>query len=124
MEVSELTLSATATGNSSLKNNRIAIRLVVRDDVEMKDRFFDCARRLKLTLEREIKFLSTAGDDLPRQVGQVASISDIDDVIWVRGVSNEDVLPCKSLIRLAAEQSKLDNAILVYVNPGPMMTEE
>ena len=87
----------------------------------MKDRFYDCARRLKLTLEREIKFLSTAGDDLPRQVGQVASISDIDDVIWVRNVSNEDVLPCKSLINLAAEQSMLDNAVLVYVNPGPMM---
>ncbi len=88
----------------------------------MKDRFYDCARRLKLTLEREIKFLSTAGDDLPRQVGLVASISEIDDVIWVRQVSNEDVLPCKSLINLAAEQSKLENAVLVYVNPGPMMS--
>jgi len=91
-------------------------------DVEMKDRFYDCARRLKLTLEREIKFLSTVGDDLPRQVGQVASIADIDDVIWVRHVSNEDVLPCKSLIKLAADQSKLGDAVLVYVNPGPMMS--
>lgn len=88
----------------------------------MKDRFYDCARRLKLTLEREIKFLSTAGDGLPRQVGQVASISDIDDVIWVRNVSNEDILPCKSLIKLATEQSRLGNAVLVYVNPGPMMS--
>jgi len=88
----------------------------------MKDRFYDCARRLKLSLEREIKFLSTAGNELPRQVGRVASISDIDDVIWVRHVSNEDVLPCKSLISLATEQAMLDNAVLVYVNPGPMMS--
>jgi len=103
-----------------LNNNRIAIRLMRPDNVEMKGRFYDCARRLKLTLEREIKFLSTVGDELPRQVGQVASINDIDDVIWVRDVSNEDVLPCKSLIQLAAEQSKLGDAVLVYVNPGPM----
>jgi len=92
------------------------------DNVEMKDRFYDCARRLKLTLEREIKFVSTAGDDSPRRVGQVASLAEIDDVIWVRLVSNEDVLPCKSLIKLAAEQSKLHDSVLVYVNPGPMMS--
>jgi len=42
----------------------------------------------------------------------------------VRKVSNEDVLPCKSLIQLAAEQSELDDALLVYVNPGPMMSVE
>jgi len=78
-----------------LQNNRIAIRLITPENVEMKNRFYDCARRLKLSLERDIKFLSTAGNELPRQVGRVASISDIDDVIWVRHVSNEDVLPCK-----------------------------
>jgi len=105
-----------------VQNNRIAIRLMTPDNDVNKDRFYDCARRLKSTLESEVKFLSTAGDSLPRQVGQVASISDTDDVIWVRQVSNEDVLPCKSLIRLAAEQSRLGNALLVYVNPGPMMS--
>ena len=92
------------------------------DSVEMKNRFYDCARRLKLTLEREIKFVSTVGEDAPRQVGKVASLAEIDDVIWVRLVSNEDVLPCKSLIQLAAEQSKLNDNVLVYVNPGPMMS--
>jgi len=91
------------------------------DSAEMKDRFYDCAKRLKLTLEREMKFVSTVGKDSPRQVGQVANLAEIDDVIWVRFVSNEDVLPCKSLIQLAAEQSKLDDNVLVYVNPGPMM---
>lgn len=110
------------TEKVSLKNNRIAIRLMTPENIELKDRFYDCARRLKSTIEREMKFISTTGDDLPRYVGQVASISDVDDVIWVRQVSNEDVLPCKSLIKLAAEQSKLDNALLVYVNPGPMIS--
>jgi len=105
-----------------LKNNRIAIKLVSPDNTEMKDRFYDCARRLKLTLEREMKFVSTVGEDAPRQVGQVASLTEIDDVIWVRLVSNDDVMPCKSLIKLAAEQSRLSNEILVYVNPGPMTT--
>lgn len=105
-----------------MQNNRIAIRLMSPDDVEMRDRFYDCARRLKLTLEREMTFISTVGEDPPRQVGQVASLTEIDDVIWVRLVSNEDVLPCKSLIQLAAEQSELGDAVLVYVNPGPMMS--
>jgi len=109
-------------GEISLKNNRIAIKLVSPDNVEMRDRFFDCARRLKLTLEREMKFVSTVGDASPHQVGQVASLTEIDDVIWVRLVSNEDVMPCKALIKLAAEQSKLDEQVLVFVNPGPMMS--
>ncbi len=109
-------------GDSKLKNNRIAIKLLSPNRVEMKDRFYDCARRLKLTLEREIKFVSTVGEDTPRQVGQVASLTEIDDVIWVRYVSNEDIMPCKALIKLAAEQSDLDTEILVYVNPGPMMS--
>jgi len=86
----------------------------------MKDRFYDCARRLKLTLEREMKFVSTVGEDAPRQVGQVAGLTEIDDVIWVRLVSNDDVMPCKSLIKLATEQSKLGDQVLVYVNPSPI----
>ncbi len=107
-------------GKSKAQNNRIAIKLMSPDSVEMKNRFYDCARRLKLTIEREMKFVSTVGEDSPRQVGQVAGLAEIDDVIWVRSVSNEDVLPCKSLIQLAAEQSKLNDDVLVYVNPGPM----
>ncbi len=105
-----------------MKNNRIAIKLLSPDNAEMKDRFYDCARRLKLTLEREMKFVSTVGEDSPRQVGQVASLTEIDDVIWVRLVSNEDIMPCKSLIKLATEQSKLNSEVLVYVNPSPMLT--
>ena len=105
-----------------MKNNRIAIKLMAPDVVENKDRFYDCARRLKLTLEREMKFVSTVGEDAPRKVGQVASLAEIDDVIWVRSVSNDDVLPCKSLIKLAAEQSKLGDQVLVFVNPSPMAT--
>lgn len=104
-----------------MKNNRIAIKLLSPDNTEMKDRFYDCARRLKLTLEREMKFVSTVGEDGPRRVGQVANLTEIDDVIWVRWVSNDDVLPCKSLIKLAAEQSKLGSEVLVYVNPSPMV---
>lgn len=103
-----------------MKNNRIAIKLMSPDNTEMKDRFYDCARRLKLTLEREMKFVSTVGEDAPRSVGQVASLTEIDDVIWVRLVSNDDVMPCKSLIKLAAEQSRLGDQVLVYVNPSPM----
>jgi len=91
------------------------------DSVEMRDRFYECARRLKLTLEREFKLVSTSGDGGPERVGQVAPLAEIDDVIWVRLVSNENVLPCKSLITLAAERSKLGDSILIYVNPGPMM---
>lgn len=105
-----------------MKNNRIAIKLMSPNSAEMKDRFYDCARRLKLTLEREMKFVSTVGEGIPRSVGQVASLTEIDDVIWVRLVSNEDVMPCKSLIKLAAEQAKLGNQVLVYVNPSPMAT--
>lgn len=112
---------AKTRGDISLKNNRIAIKLMSPDDVEMKNRFYSCARRLKLTLEREIKFVSTVGDDSPHQVGQVASLTEIDDVIWVRLVSNEDIMPCKALIKLAAEQSELDDQVLVFVNPGPML---
>lgn len=104
------------------QRNRIAIRLTTPDSVEMRDRFNDCARRLKRTIEREMRFVSTVGEESPRQVGQVASLAEIDDVIWVRAISNEDVLPCKSLIQLAAEQSKLHDNVLVYVNPGPMMS--
>ena len=92
------------------------------DDAEMKNRFYACARRLKLTLEREIKFVSTVGEDSPHQVGQVASLAEIDDVIWVRLVSNVDIMPCKALIKLATEQSKLGDQVLVFVNPGPMMS--
>ena len=104
------------------QSNRIAIRLTSPESIEMRDRFNDCARRLKRTIEREMKFVSTVGEASPRQVGEVANLADVDDVIWVRAVSNEDVLPCKSLIQLAAEQSKLDDNVLVYVNPGPMMS--
>lgn len=104
------------------QSNRIAIRLTSPESIEMRDRFNDCARRLKRTIEREMKFVSTVGEASPRQVGEVANLADVDDVIWVRAVSNEDVLPCKSLIQLAAEQSNLDDNVLVYVNPGPMMS--
>lgn len=105
-----------------MKNNRIAIKLLSPGNVEMKDRFYDCARRLKMTLEREMKFVSTVGEDAPRRVGQVASLTEIDDVIWVRLVSNEDVMPCKALIKLATEQSDIGDKVLVFVNPGPMMS--
>lgn len=105
-----------------MKNNRIAIKLVSPESVEMKDRFYDCARRLKKTLETEMKCVSTMGEDIPRYVGKVANLTEIDDVIWVRRVSNEDVMPCKSLIQLAADQSDLSNQVLVYVNPTPMTT--
>lgn len=105
-----------------MKNNRIAIKLTSPDIVENRDRFYDCARRLKLTLEREMKFVSTVGEDAPRKVGTVANLTEIDDVIWVRSVSNDDVMPCKSLIKLAAEQSKLGDQIIVFVNPSPMTT--
>lgn len=108
--------------DETLKNNRIAVKLMLPDNVDMKDRFYDCARRLKSTLEREMKFVSTVGEDAPRQVGQVASLTEIDDVIWVRFVSDDDVMPCKALIKLAAEQSKLGENVLVYVNPKPMLS--
>lgn len=87
-----------------------------------KDRFYECARRLKATLEREMKFVSTVGEDAPRKVGQVASLTEIDDVIWVRFVSNDDVMPCKALIKLAAEQSKISDQVLVFVNPSPRLS--
>lgn len=105
-----------------MKNNRIAIKLMSPDIVENRDRFYDCARRLKLTLEREMKFVSTVGEDAPRKVGLVTSLTEIDDVIWVRSISTDDVIPCKSLIKLAAEQSKLGDKVLVFVNPSPMTT--
>jgi len=87
----------------------------------MKNRFYDCARRLKSTLEREMKFVSTVGEDSPRSVGQVANLTEIDDVIWVRNVSNDDVMPCKALIKLATEQSRLGDGVLVFVNPSPRL---
>lgn len=104
-----------------MKNNRIAIKLMSPENMESKNRFYDCARRLKLTLEREMKCVSTVGEAEPRKVGQVASLTEIDDVIWVRFVDNDDVMPCKSLIKLAAEQSKLGDEVLVFVNPSPMV---
>ena len=89
---------------------------------EHKRRFYQCAKRLKSTLERDMKFVSTVGEDSPRRVGQVASLNEIDDVIWVRFVSNDDVMPCKALIRLAAEQSQLSEDVLVVVNPAPRLS--
>jgi len=93
-----------------LKHNRIAIKLMEPESDENKSRFYDCARRLKLTLEREMKFVSTVGEDAPRKVGQVASLTEIDDV-----------MPCKALIKLAAEQAKVGDKILVMVNPSPRL---
>jgi len=69
-----------------------------------------------------MKFVSTVGEDAPRKVGQVASLTEIDDVIWVRFVSNDDVMPCKALIKLAAEQSKISDQVLVFVNPSPRLS--
>lgn len=106
---------------ASSRKNRIAIKLVSPNNTEHKTRFYNCARVLKKTLEREMKFVSTVGEEAPRPVGDVAALSEIDDVIWVRNVVTEDIVACKSLIQLTTEKTKLRNQVLITVNPEPRL---